>query len=135
MGMFDELRCKYPLPLPQYQANLFQTKSTPAQWMDTYEIREDGTLWHEDYDTEDQSERSKWMLAHPGEEVPPELKGIGAFFGCAARVNQRWEFLYFTGEIRFYNCVGSAHTGWVEFSSYFHDGLLQQLHLVEHRPT
>lgn len=56
MGTFDYLRCKYPLPLAGANALTFQTKNTPAQFLDTYELREDGTLWHEAYDTEDHSD-------------------------------------------------------------------------------
>ena len=45
MGMFDNLICKYKLPTDRDLSNeVFQTKNTPAQWTDLYEIREDGTL-------------------------------------------------------------------------------------------
>lgn len=47
MGMFDELRCEYPLPDGWQPARLFQTKDTPDQWMATYVLRADGTLWRE----------------------------------------------------------------------------------------
>lgn len=43
MGMFDEVRCKYPLPNPAHNALLFQSKSLGAE-CDTYEITEDGRL-------------------------------------------------------------------------------------------
>lgn len=136
MGMFDDIRCKYPLPLPQYQENEFQTKDTPSQWMDLYEIREDGTLWREDYDTEDQSERGKWERENPGLELPPSIKNNPtAWCGCAARVNKRWAPVAdFVGEIAFYNCIGPKREGWVEFSAYFVGGKLNQLNLVTHRP-
>lgn len=39
MGMFDDLRCHYPLPREGANALAYQTKDTPAQWMDLYEIR------------------------------------------------------------------------------------------------
>jgi hypothetical protein len=49
MGMFDEVRCLYPLPWPEAAdfGREWQSKDTPAQYLDLYEIREDGTLWHE----------------------------------------------------------------------------------------
>ena len=53
--MFDDINCSYPLP-GKVRPRSFQTKDTPAQYLDLYEIREDGTLWHEDYDIEDQSD-------------------------------------------------------------------------------
>jgi hypothetical protein len=43
MGMFDELRCHYPLPVRGANDLLFQTKDTKQQLMDLYEIRDDGT--------------------------------------------------------------------------------------------
>ena len=48
MGMFDDVVCKYPLPLPEdpkgYCNDKYQTKDFDNA-MDLYEIREDGTLW------------------------------------------------------------------------------------------
>jgi hypothetical protein len=107
MGMFDYLTCKSPLPLPEYQESAFQTKDTPAQYLDKYEIREDGTLWHQ----EDRSEygvNTRWV---------PVSK--------------------FTGEIRFYGPCGgfsAKATGWVEFSAYFVSGTLNQIHVLAHEP-
>lgn len=120
MSLFDELRCRYPLPIEGMQELLFQTEDTPAQFGDEYEIREDGTLWHEAYDTEDHSD--------------PKAEGLFAICGMMTRVNQRWEFVPFTGAIRFYSTLGEPpHYGWIEFSSYFVAGHLNQLHLLEHR--
>lgn len=122
MGLFDELYCRFELPVPAFQDWLFQTKSLDCD-MDLYEIRHDGTLWREDYDVEDQSD--------------PNAEGIMALVGCMARVNKRWrQVTDFTGEIRFYDCLGDqskvARTGWIEFSAYFVNGALQSLNLVSH---
>lgn len=129
MGLFDCLKCKYPLPLPGANDREYQTKDTPSQFMDQYEIREDGTLWWENYDTEDRSELTLWKAAHPGEEPPAEIRdGLSAFIGCMSKVNKRWEQVPpFTGEIRF----GNGRTRW---SSYFVDGKLKEIHLIEHTP-
>jgi hypothetical protein len=43
MGLFDTLRCRYPLPLPEMQDRVFQTKSLEAI-MDKYSITEEGRL-------------------------------------------------------------------------------------------
>lgn len=57
MGMFDDLKCEFPLPLPEQQGELaecnwrehdFQTKSLDCL-MDRYCIRKDGTLWQQSY--------------------------------------------------------------------------------------
>lgn len=135
MGMFDNIICKFPLPLPEFQANEFQTKDTPAQYLDLYEIREDGTIWHEEYDTEDQSVLGKWRREHPGQEPPPEVNTITNWAGCAARVNKRWvQLTDFHDDLRFYNSIGHHSSGWVEFSARFTDGKLAKLTLIEHRP-
>ena len=45
MGIFDFVTCKYGLPIAAAQDLDFQSKDTPSQAMDHYEIREDGSLW------------------------------------------------------------------------------------------
>lgn len=91
MGMFDEIRCKMPLPAEldvEHREHWFQTKSLGCE-MDYYEIREDGSLWFEAYDIDDQSD--------------PNAEGLDALRGMMTRVNKRWEKLSdFFGEIRFY---------------------------------
>ena len=115
MGMFDNLKCKYPLPVKGANKKIYQTKDTPAQFLDLYEIRKDGTLWHEAYDTEDKSN--------------PEAEGLARIVGMMTRVNQRWESVNFTGEICFYD-FWEGEKGWIEFSAYFVNGKLNQLHLI-----
>jgi len=46
MGMFDYLSCEYPLP-EGAPVNGWQTKDTPAQYMETYRITRDGFLFDE----------------------------------------------------------------------------------------
>jgi len=119
MGMFDYLRCKLPLPVLGACEMQFQTKDTGSQFLDLYEIREDGTLWHEAYDVEDRSD--------------PNAEGFARMIGMITKVNQRWEQVKSTGEIRFYDFPTGNHKdgGWIEFSAYFVDGNLKELHLVE----
>lgn len=115
MGMFDDLNCKYPLPNPEHNDLDFQTKDTPSQFLNLYEIREDGTLWEELYDIEDQSD--------------PDAEGIARCFGMMARVNYRWSKVEsFDGKIDFYTDVGED---WVEYSANFVNGALQTLTIVE----
>lgn len=121
MGMFDNLKCLYPLPVTGLNTEIFQTKDTPAQMLDMYEIRKEGTLWHEDYDVEDRSD--------------PNAEGIERLFGSCTKVNKRWEFEdKFIGEIRFYTYLEHKdHNNkedewnddlWYEFSAYFVNGRL-----------
>lgn len=104
MGMFDELRCAYPLPADGANDLEYQTKDTPAQWIDRYEIDKEGNLLHEQYDTEDHSD--------PNTRVNKRL----------VRVDD------FTGEIRFYDMPAAGE--WIEFSSYFIGGKLQSVTLI-----
>jgi len=109
MGMFDYIRCELPLPAPAAEGLEFQTKDTPAQWLDQYVIRADGMLWHEVYDIEDRSD--------------PNAEGLLRLCGAMTRVNQRWECLTeFFGEVFFYKF--EAPQGWLEFRARFVDGKL-----------
>ena len=120
MGMFDYVECEYSLPAGK-GASVFQTKDTPAQMLDIYKIDADGLLWHEAYDIEDRSD--------------PSAEGLDRFVGCMTRVNKRWErCVNFTGEITFYNFINDR-TGWLEYSAYFVDGMLKELHLIEQRES
>ena len=79
MGMFDYLRCHYPLPIEGAAALEYQTKDTSAQMCDRYELRADGTLWHQAYDVEDD-----------------------------AFVNKRWEADLMTGRVAFYSAKANG---------------------------
>jgi hypothetical protein len=115
MGMFDYVRCAYPLPVEGANDLEYQTKDTDAQWMDYYEIREDGTLWHQEYDTEDHSD--------------PNAEGFERFCGCMTRVNERWVRESYTGPLTFYT---GTPNGWLEFSALFASGLLVALVVASH---
>lgn len=136
MGMFDNLKCLYPLPVDGVNALDYQTQDI-QDWptLDNYEIREDGTLWHQVYDTEDQSDRGKWLAEHPG-EPEPEFP-LSAWCGCMARINPRWVPEPFTGDVNFYDLLGDPNgkSGWIEFRASFADGALKDIQLVEHRPV
>jgi len=129
MGMFDEIKCKMPLPVEidvEHRDHWFQTKSLGCE-LGYFEIREDGTLWREAFDTEDRSD--------------PKAKGFERLCGIATRVNRRWiPCLCFTGEIVFYTQassiaskdIGKTQSGWIEFSTYFVGGVLKQFELLRY---
>jgi len=56
MGTFDYVHCIYPLPVEGANERTYQTKDTPSQFCDSYEIREDGTLWYRKEDQDWQPE-------------------------------------------------------------------------------
>ena len=84
MGMFDTVRCLYDVGHGDLSAVEFQTKDTDAQYLDLYEVRADGTLWHEEYDRRFEEDAN-------------------AFFGFwIHRENQRWVHVPMTGEVEIY---------------------------------
>lgn len=114
MGLFDYLKCEYPLPVELKKGVRCQSKDTPAQWMDTYEIRADGTIWHLDY-----------VLVDRGD---PKAEGLDRLCGALHQENKRWVQLKITGEITF---GGETQDGeWVTFSTYFVKGKLKEIHLL-----
>lgn len=115
MGLFDDLTVKVPLPDGIVRKN-FQTKSLPAMFLDQYEIREDGTLWHEDYDIEDHSD--------------PNAEGLLRFAGAMAPVNQRWVPVDYTGEVRFADFDRAEDPEWVEFVALFVHGSMTHLERI-----
>jgi hypothetical protein len=114
--MFDDLRCKYPLPVAGANDLSYQTKDLDCS-LDNYEIREDGTLWHEEYDVEDHSD--------------PNAEGLMRLCGMMARVNQRWQQVdNFTGEVCFYGSFRPDWSDWIEWSAYFVRGKLKHIELL-----
>lgn len=121
MGMFDYIRCKYPLPVEGTQDLQYQTKDTDKQFLELYEIREDGSLWTEDVERE-------W--------VDDESRPL--FNGYLKRVSEAWRPEPLTGEIVFYSDYGPKDKNgwgqwWIEYSAYFVSGKLQSLNVIEDR--
>lgn len=114
MGMYDELVCKYPLPLKNANAYTFQTKDLDSM-MDHYEIREDGTLWHEAYESR----------VEVNDDAP-----LGMWLH---RDNKRWEPVTLTGEVRFYEFIAGApgDANWIEFSAYYVKGALKHIETIK----
>lgn len=103
MGMFDYIT---------YKGREFQTRDTPAQLLDRYEIRDDGTLWHENYDC-------KWV------EDKDALFG-----GYLDQYNKRWEQVTdFKGEIVFYDYNVNRRI-LDEYSAYFVNGKMENFQII-----
>ena len=120
MGMFDYIRCKYPLPISETQDLQYQTKDTDAQFLDLYELREDGTLWHEEV-------KREWR---EDKDAP-----LGGYFDAVSTECVQQPI---AGEIRFYSDYGQKNSRgwgdrWVEYSAYFENGKLIRLNLIEDR--
>jgi hypothetical protein len=115
MGMFDDIKCEYPLPLPEtpgelagrnWRDNVFQTKDFDCL-MDAYCIREDGTLWQQTYIWE--TTRKGRPCRKPADWQP--------------RVSH-------TGAVYFYNLInGNQADYWVEWVAVFISGKVSELKL------
>ena len=109
MGMFDHVVIKYPLPWPDRQGKLFQTKSL-LQRMERYEIREDGTLWRQVAD-----------------EVWVDTPDDECFGGYMASTNERWlQVTDAHGEVEC-NSYTNQHPSrdWCSVRFWFRDGLVK----------
>lgn len=105
MGMFDNVKCDYPLPWPESSEFGFawQTKSTDCPYLDAYEIRADGTLWHKRYDVRIEEDES-------------------APFGMwMHRDNKRWEQVKWTGEFEIHHSIDKV---WYSVLFWFRDGVI-----------
>ena len=130
MGFFDNLRCHAPLPFPpdlepslvaKLQASVWQTKDLDC-FLDDYELRADGSLWHQLYDVEDRSD--------------PTAEGLARLVGMLSRVNERWvPMTDYVGVITFYECLSKGCSGWLDFRATIVDGRLHRpIELLTYRP-
>lgn len=125
MGLFDNIYVEYPLPDPEVQFEVFQTKSLgPA--MDDYTIDTNGRLIHHTKFYESVPEEERPFYGTPDWEQP-----IFKMFGCVRSINYGDRFMYdFSGEVRFYTSIGNY---WYEYIAWFRDGLLKDLVSKHHR--
>lgn len=104
--LYDNILCRHTLPLP-VNDRAFCTKDTPRQFCENYEIREDGSLWYQEYE-----------LGQPPEEEDHNPEVI-------YRVNLRWVPYPYTGVIRFgTSYTVNPRTGWIQFYAEFDNGRL-----------
>lgn len=116
MGMFDNITCEYPLPLPDNQGELqgkdwrknqFQTKDFECL-MDEYCIREDGTLWQQAY---------TWETTRKGRprRKPAEWRAVSAY----------------TGTVCFCDSIyGNKADYWVDWSAVLVSGEVTEIKLL-----
>ena len=121
MGLFDHISVKYKLPDPEAQDLEFQSKDTESQFLDQYEITEQGRLMYLAHETETVPEEERPYFNDPKFQESPLLK----MCGMIRRINERWEDTNFHGFIRFYAGIGKHGTDgykWFEYTAKFTDG-------------
>ena len=133
MGMFDNIICKAPLPLPEdigelkdlkiiWDEEVFQTKDL-ENLLDSYTIHKDGTLTFEEYDKE-------WV-EYSSEERKKH------FTGGYLKVKRQWTTKKtYHGEILFYtNYFCETKDYWIEFKATFTDSKLSNIELHKFEGT
>lgn len=127
MGMFDELRCEFPLPDAVVQNEVFQTKGLECL-LDRYTITSDGRLILHQVRYE----------AVPEEERPyygtPEWErgGLVRSLGCMRAVPVGDVELPFHGDLVFYTSRGTGpDMEWFEYQARFTEGKLQWIRRVK----
>jgi hypothetical protein len=121
MGMYDDIVCKYPLPLPEDTKGFhpcgFQTKDLENA-LDCYEIREDGTLWLRECERE-------YI------DGDPKGKTWSDKIGLVKETKVWWTPVKITKSINMYTYQQGEgqYDYWVDFAIVFIDGVLQKIEL------
>jgi hypothetical protein len=104
MGMFDEIF---------YEREMYQTKDTPQQSLDTYEIRGDELWWKKtEYEWEDDKD--------------------SMFGGYMQEVSHEWVFCdRFDGVIDFYRENKEEGNKWIEYHTLFNNGRMIKIERKE----
>jgi hypothetical protein len=127
--MFDYLRCCYPLPDGLKDDLEYQTKDTPAQFMERYTITEEGRLVHHAVDYEDTPQAER-----PFPDAPD-----GSWRALAGRIRPvpiGDVDVPYHGSLRFYtgDSFGQLDHWWREYVALFDHGKLLKLERVKSRP-
>ena len=102
MGMFDEIKCEYPLPGNPSKDEIYQTKSMDCPYLDQYRINTDGTI---------DMERVERRYTYDETKTGFDAHDVQI-------LSRQWVPLPdFRGEVRFYGKPG-------DFSAIFIDGKL-----------
>jgi hypothetical protein len=130
MGMFDELKCDYPLQVKGANDYIYQTKAFPEPFIDRYIITKEGSLVHEDFIVEDHSVKGKWIKDHPGEPIP-EFSAVDSFAGSCSKIpTGNYPLVNYTGIVNFY-MLKYGSSGWIEWDAEFKEGKLVSMYLVK----
>ena len=124
MGMFDYIRCDMPLPsepAPPPEDTHFQTKDTPAQWMELYVIRLDGRLYKPGVKYEDHSD--------------PTLEGLARLRGMCTPISDPASDTVlgdYHSDLEFYHYADDGE--WWMYVARFTDGICVRITCKEYEP-
>lgn len=121
MGLFDYIKCEYPLPDEAHQGMLYQTKCAREDpYMETFRITKAGRLIHETCRYEEV----------PREQRPyPNAKGLMALAGSIKAIPTGDVDTNFHGSLCFYS--NTADDEWIEYVCLFKDGDLIDIRRIK----
>ena len=127
MGLFDSIKCKYPLPRPQDPMELvninfndldYQTKDLD-ETMSEFELREDGTIWKEEH-------KYKFIAGDPNGKSFSDKMGHMESEGS-------WWTQVFPDVIIFYDSIirdEFVNDYWIEYKAFFSKGVLTSIEIA-----
>ena len=128
MGMFDEIKCEYPLPDPEVQDEVFQTKNF-ENLMDCYTITQDGRLIKHEVRWESVPEEERPYYGTPDWEKP-----FLRLMGSLKTVPVGDIEIPYHGDIRFYTSKeqeGADKHKWYEYCVRFTEGRVQWIKRIQ----
>lgn len=126
MGMYDHIRCEYPLPDPIVQDELFQTKSL-HRVLDEYTIASDGRLILHEVRYEPVPAEDRPFYGTDEWDENPFLQLIGSL----RSVPLDDVSVPYHGDIVFYTSLDADGRKWFEYRARFTEGALQWIRRVE----
>lgn len=124
MGMFDDIICKYKLPMPKNPkgysgSERFQTKDL-ENCLSLYKIQEDGTIWLETYERK--------II-----DGNPKGKSIFDRIGRFQKINVSWKQLFDTDTINIYDYEESTgdYDYYILYKLVFKEGVVSSVDLLE----
>jgi hypothetical protein len=123
MGMFDTIKCEYPLPDAE-DGGEFQTKSFGdgfvGGFMDDYTITKEGRLIYHKTTYETVPEEERPYFGTPEWEKNPLLQVCG----CMRPVHIEDIDMEYHGYVNMYTCAPGSGTTWWEYDIKFTDGVI-----------
>ncbi len=132
MGMFDELKCEYPLPDADVQDRTFQTKSLECL-MDRYTITREGRLILHKVRYEHVPEQEREYYGTPEWDEKPFVR----IFGMLRSIPVGDVDMAYHGDITFCTSIGSREGEdfeWFEYKARFTEGSLQWIERIPRSP-
>lgn len=133
MGMYDEIRCEYPLPETGFRVlvgHTFQTKDLD-NLLDKYTITTDGRLIHHREHYEEVPEKERPLYGTPGWD-----ESLGKWVGSLRSVPEGDEEIPYHGDIHFYDAFGvrgEAGRVWLAYKARFTEGRLSRIEVADKR--